>query len=133
MGRRLRRDVAGRCIGNANGTPLCYIDRRVVLDDLGDPNLPGIGCIDGEERRAAAHRRDIDLGVLLEDAEIAVCAAAVAPVTGDYADLVRPDSGLDQFAERTMRGGVVIELRHDHAPCHWSMLPAAAISRTAGA
>src|SRR5579863_3035131 len=76
--------LARRGIDNAlRDIPLRYIDRRVLLDDLRDPRLPGIVSLHGEERRAAAHRGDIDVGILGEDPEIAIGAAAVAPVAGN--------------------------------------------------
>src|SRR5439155_14074463 len=98
--------------------PLGYVDRRMLLDDPGDPRLPVTSGIDGEQRHAAAHRSDVAVGILVQDPEIAVGTLVVAPVAGDDADAIRTDAGLDEFAESAVRRGVIIELRHDDVPGH---------------
>src|SRR5712691_11399529 len=80
-----------------------------------------------EQRDAAPHRREVILGIVLEDAEIAVGAVAVAAVAGDDADVVGQDAELKQFAEGAVRRAVIMKLRDDRVLFHPYTLPGAAI------
>lgn len=95
----------------------------MALDDLDGAHAVRPLGLHGEERGAAAHRGEVELGVGLQEAEIAVRAGAVAAVAGNDADAIRRQPGLDQFAKGAVCRAVIMELCHDQVSCHCLLLP----------
>jgi hypothetical protein len=99
-------------VANALLMPILDFEWRIVVDDLGNPDPILCVRLDDEKSCPAAYRREVALRISLQDPEIAVCAAPVAPVTGNNANAIRQDASPDQFAKGVVRNAVIMELRH---------------------